>query len=127
VEVCGTRGALCGGRARGGEGECPEWPLYPSQANSRKLSRILCCPYSCFEIVKMTKIEKSHFTKKIIRTTADSVLFPSAVRGLKVSLSAFPDSFFFQSQSQRMTLPPESTRVKIVTGVHFLPETHQKL
>ena len=42
--------------------------------------------YSCFEIVKMTKIEKSHFTKKIIRTTADSVLFPSAVRGLKVSL-----------------------------------------
>ena len=86
MEVCGTRGALCGGRARGGEGECPEWPLYPSQANSRKLSRILCCPYSCFEIVKMTKIEKSHFTKKIIRTTADSVLFPSAVRGLKVSL-----------------------------------------
>ena len=86
MEVCGTRGALCGGRARGGEGECPEWPLYPSQANSRKLSRILCCPYSCFEIVKMTKIEKSHFTKKIIRTTVDSVLFPSAVRGLKVSL-----------------------------------------
>ena len=56
MEVCGMRGALCGGRARGGEGECPEWPLYPSQANSRKLSRILCCPYSCFEIVKMTKI-----------------------------------------------------------------------
>jgi hypothetical protein len=33
----------------------------------------------------------------------------------------FPElnSFFFQSQSQRMTLPPESTRVKIVAGVHF--------
>ena len=66
--------------------------------------------------MKKDTLKWNHF--KAITNQADEALEKS---------SAFPDSFFFQSQSQRMTLPPESTRVKIVTGVHFLPETHQKL
>jgi hypothetical protein len=57
----------------------------------------------------------------------DAATANSKGKGGSTETSVFPNCFFFQSQSQTMTLPPESTRVKIVTGVHFLPETRQKL